>query len=662
LNVGNGQEVTVSINQILEKDKIMNERRASENRIRIHQSEPMSIAGLISKFMRVARSTLMLERDRLEFRLHNNGPPGGLLPRERRRLAALCGALASHRIARHRVARAICMVAALFTFGTTLGFDQVFAAQRRQADSEQGVQVLTRGPVHEAFAETVTFDPEPGIAVPKSPPADIEELAPEQRPAGANVEWIPGYWALDDERDEFLWVSGIWRVLPPGRQWVAGYWAKSGQGYQWTSGYWANGDLDEVEYLPEPPQSVEVGPNTEATSPDHSWAPGSWVWQQNRYAWRPGYWAQVQPDWVWVPAHYVWARQGYVFVDGYYDYAVNRRGILFAPVYFDSSVYSRRGFSYSPSTVIDLGLFTDHLFLRPNYGHYYFGDYYASSYQGLGFHPWFSYQSGGYGYDPFYTQYRWHHRRDRAWEQNIQASFQNRRDNENARPPRTLAAQTKVSASGVKSKDKSLVVATSLDQLSKSKDSPMKFQRVDKEERQKLTKHGQEVHKFREERQKLESKAAETTDDKPSKKSEPVKTKLPKSPIVAKSADQIGKEHAPPKAHDAPKLDPKVEPKPRTAGAKPSREGKPKVTKVEPKPEAPKSESKEKPKGESKAKPEGGSKEKPKSESKEKPKTESKEKPRGGSKDMPKDNKPTDKEDKDKGNKDKDKPKDKPKN
>ena len=50
------------------------------------------------------------------------------------------------------------------------------------------------------------------------------------------MAWIPGYWAWDDERTDFLWVSGIWRALPPGRQWVPGYWGRSGQGAQWTSG------------------------------------------------------------------------------------------------------------------------------------------------------------------------------------------------------------------------------------------------------------------------------------------------------------------------------------------------------------------------------------------------------------------------------------------
>ena len=109
------------------------------------------------------------------------------------------------------------------------GLNSVGAQPRSPMDGEEGVQVLTRGPVHEAFAETVTFDPQPGVVAARAPPEAIEELPPEQRPEGANVAWIPGYWGWDDERADFLWVSGIWRALPPGRQWVPGYWGASGQ-------------------------------------------------------------------------------------------------------------------------------------------------------------------------------------------------------------------------------------------------------------------------------------------------------------------------------------------------------------------------------------------------------------------------------------------------
>jgi hypothetical protein len=92
------------------------------------------------------------------------------------------------------------------------------------ADDVPGAEVLTRGPVHEAFAGMVTFNPEPGIVISKAPPEVIEEMPPEERPEGDNVSWIPGYWGWDDERSDFLWVSGTWRALPPGRAWMAGYW------------------------------------------------------------------------------------------------------------------------------------------------------------------------------------------------------------------------------------------------------------------------------------------------------------------------------------------------------------------------------------------------------------------------------------------------------
>ena len=48
---------------------------------------------------------------------------------------------------------------------------------------------------------------------------------------GDNVVWIPGYWSWDDSRNDFLWVSGIWRNLPPGRQWVPGYWSEAAGGF-----------------------------------------------------------------------------------------------------------------------------------------------------------------------------------------------------------------------------------------------------------------------------------------------------------------------------------------------------------------------------------------------------------------------------------------------
>ena len=457
------------------------------------------------------------------------------------------------------------LVATLLALGAFCGINQAHAAPRTQAGAEDAVQVLTRGPVHEAFAETISFDPEPGIIVPKRPPEAIEEIPPEQRPEGDNVAWIPGYSAWDDEREDFLWVSGIWRDLPPGRQWMPGYWTEAETGSQWISGYWADATQSEIRYLPEPPATAEVGPNIAAPSQDHNWLPGCWIWQQNRYAWRPGYWAPMQPDWDWVPAHYVWSPRGYVYVDGYYDHSVARRGVLFAPVYLDAGIYSQQGYSYSPSTVIDLGLFTAHLFSRPRYNHYYFGDYYAGNYNDAGYYPWYSYGSSGYGYDPFYARQRWDNRQDSNWQRRIESDFVNRRDHEDARPPRTLAAMIERNTNAPQSSDKSLVVAMSLEQLTKSQGSEQRFHAMDNDERQAVAQRRQDVRKFRNERQKLEAERAVPRANNPTDPTEPENVKLPMSPVVSTTAGTPGKDAAAPKTQDAPKVDLNVEPRPRIA-------------------------------------------------------------------------------------------------
>ena len=114
-------------------------------------------------------------------------------------------------------------LAALLSLYST-GRPQERAVDGNGAAAQEGVEVMARGPVHEAFAEVAIRSPRPSPVVDKQPPNPIEEMPPDQKPEGANVVWLPGYWAWDDDRSDFIWVSGIWRDLPPDRQWVAGYW------------------------------------------------------------------------------------------------------------------------------------------------------------------------------------------------------------------------------------------------------------------------------------------------------------------------------------------------------------------------------------------------------------------------------------------------------
>lgn len=303
-------------------------------------------------------------------------------------------------------------------------------------------EVLTRGPIHEAFAAPVTTGGLKPLTVPKAPPPPVEEVPPDVKPEEEGAVWIPGYWAWDDDRKDFIWVSGVWRVPPVGSTWVAGYWTQVDGGWRWVPGFWTSADTQEAPYYPEPPESLEQGPTSEPASPDYFWVPGCWEWRGGRYVWRAGYWAVVQPDWVWVPASYCWSPRGWVFVAGYWDYPFWRRGVLFAPVWFHRPVW-RIGYVYRPAVVVDIGVVTLHLFARPICYHYYFGDYYAPVYETWGFYPWFSvHRHRYYHYDPLFVYSRWYyHHHDPRWESHLRGWHRYFREHEDLRPPRTLAQQ-----------------------------------------------------------------------------------------------------------------------------------------------------------------------------------------------------------------------------
>jgi len=330
-----------------------------------------------------------------------------------------------------------------------------------QAD---GVEVLTQGPVHEAFAVPIVNDPRAGLVVARRPPDAVEEMPPDQKPSGPNVQWISGYWSWDESRNDFIWISGIWREPPPGRQWVPGYWNPASGGFQWVPGAWIPIGQDgapapqtglnlaqgAAEYLPAPPASLEVGPSGPSPSGDVFWSPGCWFWRQNRYVWRPGFWAAVQPAWVWVPAHYVWTPGGCLFVEGYWDLPLIERGMLFAPVYYAQPVYLRPAYVYTPAITIATPGLVANLFVQPRYNHYCFGDYYDQRFLAAGIFPWFSVTvaSGPRPpafYDPLYTYYASINvRRDPGWAAHGREAYVQRRDNIAMRPPRTYIEQTRI--------------------------------------------------------------------------------------------------------------------------------------------------------------------------------------------------------------------------
>jgi len=347
------------------------------------------------------------------------------------------------------------LVAISLVLGTCLvPVEDMYSQQRAAAQTPQareaelppvpkGVDVLARGPVHEAFA-TPTTQPQAAPLCPKQPPAPLEEMAPEERPDSNNI-WIGGYWAWDDEARDFLWVSGCWRTPPPGKEWVAGYWRESAGQWQWVSGFWANARQDsrpaEVTYYPEPPPPPQVAAPPPAPAADMIYVPGYWTWVDTRYAWRAGYWRRPRAGFVWVTPCYRWSPCGYVYVPGYWDMAIADRGVLYAPVSVDFAVCGPR-FVYTPCYAVCDTIILDSLFVRPAFGCYYFGDYYGGAYVGLGFQSSFIY--GRRYYDPIISYQGWVNRGNPAW-LSVQINLFNSRNAGLApRPPRTLVQQNTV--------------------------------------------------------------------------------------------------------------------------------------------------------------------------------------------------------------------------
>ena len=330
-------------------------------------------------------------------------------------------------------------------------------SQPGQAKVDDGVEVLARGPVHEAYASTVEYPTGGGPVVAKAPPDAIEELPPDQKPDGDNVQWIPGYWAYDDDRTDHIWISGFWRVAPPGRVWVPGSWREVRGGFQWVNGFWnliaQKQQQAEIEYLPQPPALLELAPSTPAPTVTSFYTPGIWIYRANRYAWRPGYWVEHRSNWVWVGDHYRWTPVGYIHVPGYWDYTPEDRGLLFAPVYFRPNVYSRPNFFYTPSYVVSYNHLFGAMFVRRGYSSYYFGDYFEARYATAGYNSWNGVRGGGSGfaltvsigrtvpYDPLWSYYNVHYRDDPRWARNINDGYTGRYNGDIARPPRTLVQQ-----------------------------------------------------------------------------------------------------------------------------------------------------------------------------------------------------------------------------
>lgn len=372
--------------------------------------------------------------------------------------------------------------------------------------AQEQPEVLTRGPVHEAFAQPVDLQVQADVIAPKPPPAMIEEVPPAERPLGQQAAWIPGYWSWDADRNGYIWISACWRVAPPGRSWMPGYWARVSTGWEWVAGFWAPAGVRAIDYLPTPPPVGALEPPGPAPSPNTIWVPPCMYWAQGQYVRRAGYWLAAQPNWIWVPSHYVVTPRGCIFAEGHWDYALENRGVLFAPIYFPAAVYGRPAFTYSPSIVIDLGLLEVSLFAYPRYSHYYFGDYYDDAYLRLGIYPWFDSRRLHTWYDPIYEHGRWQHQRSEPrWENRQRDDYNHRRADRDLRPARTYREQESRLARLPEPQRRAFRVAQPITIAATRREAPLKFEQINTATRQAISKQATTVRTFRDERNRWES-------------------------------------------------------------------------------------------------------------------------------------------------------------
>lgn len=381
------------------------------------------------------------------------------------------------------------------------------AAPVAAAEETDGVEPILRGPIHEAFAEPMRLNAGPSVTVPKSPPEPVPEIPPEIRPADEGATWIPGYWAWDDDRGDFIWISGIWRVVPPDRRWVPGYWSHDAEGFRWIAGFWAETKAETVEYLPEPPPaSLEIGPASPAPSDDYYWSCGYWDFFGGRYCWRPGFWAMSYRDWMWQPAHYIWSPRGFIFVAGYWDYPLACRGQIFAPVCFRRlGDYGPRG-CYSPFIALDTPRLMFHLFVRPSTCHYYWGDYYGPGYLGRGWYPWVQY-CDRIGYDPLFAFYRTEYRhRGMDFEHDMRNWHDRVARSPDFRPPHTMREQERFTRERPHDDDmKRLVVASRLSDIAGRPDFGDRYHRVSDSQREQIGTQSHEWQKLAGQRHDVET-------------------------------------------------------------------------------------------------------------------------------------------------------------
>jgi len=221
--------------------------------------------------------------------------------------------------------------------------------------STAALEPLANGPLHEGFLSP-RRDLEPPT-IPKSPPPPVAERPAVEAP-NAEARWLEGYWEWDAGDGRFVWVTGTWRVPPPGRFWINGFWKRSEEGWRRTLGFWSDRGTDRLTYRKEaPPADRPVDDPGEPPKAGCFFVPGQFVPEGDKLAWRKGFWADAKPGWSWVPASWTRQPEGWLFQEGYWDRPLEERGVLFAPAKLAREPREGEVLAYRPYTVVSPNLY-----------------------------------------------------------------------------------------------------------------------------------------------------------------------------------------------------------------------------------------------------------------------------------------------------------------
>lgn len=247
------------------------------------------------------------------------------------------------------------------------------AANEKGPTADQRTAEPLHGPLHEAFLQPAEGADSPCATVGSAPPSPLRDYPAAVRPAAKTTIWIPGYWGWDEKTNLFAWITGVWRIPPPGMRWVPGYWGRAGDEWRWVRGFWLRRDQPRLVYLPPPPPPQDE-PGLAQLDDDQFAVPGYWSYYAGRHIWNRGFKAPRKRGWVWVPTRYAWTPAGSLLLPGYWDYELGRRGLLFAPLppLATAQAQPASPSSLAPNLAVNLASLADGAVAHAAYGHYYY--------------------------------------------------------------------------------------------------------------------------------------------------------------------------------------------------------------------------------------------------------------------------------------------------